>query len=132
RVQRQVHVQPLRAARRLVRHVARPRARDVPQLLSAPDPLAVQRHPSCAMTATNSEAPAGRVSPKLHAHPRNPLHAPTAPSVARKRAYQGAPPMTTAHTLTNEIIDLHPRRADMRAEVLAGLARRPKRLPSKY
>ena len=36
RVQRQVHVQPARAARRLVRHARRARPRDLPQLLLRP------------------------------------------------------------------------------------------------
>ena len=45
RVQRQVHVQPDGAARRLVRHAAQPRPRDLPQLLPARRPLAVHRHP---------------------------------------------------------------------------------------
>ena len=43
RVQRQVHVQPVRAARRLVRHAAGPRARQLPQLLPAGRAVAVQR-----------------------------------------------------------------------------------------
>ena len=45
RVQRQVHVQPDGAARRVVRHARRARPRDLPQLLPARRPLAVHRHP---------------------------------------------------------------------------------------
>ena len=45
RVQRQVHVQPDRAARRLVRDARRPHPRDLPQLLPPRRALAVQRHP---------------------------------------------------------------------------------------
>ena len=45
RVQRQVHVQPAGAARRLLRHAARPHPRELPQLLPARRALAVQRHP---------------------------------------------------------------------------------------
>ncbi len=43
RIQRQVHVQPVRAARRLVRHAAGPRPRQLPQLLPAGRAVAVQR-----------------------------------------------------------------------------------------
>ena len=43
RVQRQVHVQPVRAARRLVRDAARPRAGELPQLLPARRAVAVHR-----------------------------------------------------------------------------------------
>ena len=45
RVQRQVHVQPVRPARRLVRDAGRPRARELPQLLPARRAMAVQRRP---------------------------------------------------------------------------------------
>ena len=41
RVQRQVHVRPVRAARRLVRHAGQPHPRDLSQLLSARRALAV-------------------------------------------------------------------------------------------
>ena len=44
RVQRQVHVQPVRAARRLLRHAADHIRADLPQLLPAGSPLAVHRH----------------------------------------------------------------------------------------
>ena len=43
RIQRQVHVQPVRAARRLVRDAGRPRPRELPQLLPARRAVAVQR-----------------------------------------------------------------------------------------
>jgi len=43
RIQRQVHVQPVRAARQLVRDAGRPRARQLPQLLCARRAVAVQR-----------------------------------------------------------------------------------------
>ncbi len=43
RVQRQVHVQPVRAARRLVRDAALAHPRDLPQLLPAGSAMAVQR-----------------------------------------------------------------------------------------
>ena len=43
RIQRQVHVQPGRAARQLLRHAKRPCARQLPQLLSAAGAMAIQR-----------------------------------------------------------------------------------------
>src|SRR5690606_35350801 len=43
RVQRQVHVRAVRAARRLRRHAARPLAPDLPQLLPCRRPLGLQR-----------------------------------------------------------------------------------------
>ena len=46
RVQRQVHVQPDGAARRLVRHARGHIRADLPQLLPARRPLAVHRHPT--------------------------------------------------------------------------------------
>ena len=52
RVQRQVHVGPDGAARRLVRDAAGAPARDLPQLLPAGDALAVQRHPAGARRVT--------------------------------------------------------------------------------
>src|SRR6185436_5501655 len=42
-IQWQVHVQPIRPARRLVRHAGEPHPRHLPQLLPARRPLAVQR-----------------------------------------------------------------------------------------
>src|SRR5262249_3016728 len=43
RIQRQVHVQPDGSAWGIVRHAAQPRPVELPQLLSAADPLAVAR-----------------------------------------------------------------------------------------
>ena len=45
RVQRQVHVQSVRAARRFVRHAVEPHPPHVSQLFSAGNPLAIRRHP---------------------------------------------------------------------------------------
>ena len=49
RVQRQVHGQPAGAARRLVRHAARPHPRQLPQLLGAGHALPVHRDPAGAV-----------------------------------------------------------------------------------
>ena len=45
-VQREVHVQPVRAARRVVRHPAGPHPPDVPELLPGRRPVAVLGHPA--------------------------------------------------------------------------------------
>src|SRR4051812_29249293 len=60
RIHRQVHVQPNGLARRLVRHFARPRPPDLPQLLSAGKALAIHRH-STRPRSIMSGAP-GRVT----------------------------------------------------------------------
>ena len=46
RVQRQVHGEPVRPARRVLRHAGRARPRDVPQLLPTRRPLGLQRRPA--------------------------------------------------------------------------------------
>ena len=52
RIQRQVHVQPARAARRLLRHAADHIRGELPQLLPARGALAVHRHPPGAATCS--------------------------------------------------------------------------------
>ena len=56
RVQRQIHVQPVRAARRLLRDPARAHSRHLPQLLPRFGTLAVQRFPAGARRAMNARA----------------------------------------------------------------------------
>src|SRR5215470_1873727 len=52
RVQRQVHVQPVGATRRILCHSPKPHTRDLPQLLPAPGALAIHGHKACKMIAS--------------------------------------------------------------------------------
>ena len=66
RIQRQVHVQPVRAARRLVRHAAGPRTSQLPQLLPAGSAVAVQRLAPGPRRLTRTAGPR-RARPSLRA-----------------------------------------------------------------
>src|SRR5690348_6535874 len=90
RIQRQVHVRAVGAARRILRHACRPRARELSQLLLSRGALAVLGNPPGE----------GRMS------------------ASPQRAIR--------------LHDRQPVRDRMREDVLHGLRRRPKRLPSKY
>jgi ergothioneine biosynthesis protein EgtB len=65
RVQREVHEQPARAARGIVRHGPLPRALHLPQLLLPRRALAVQRHPPGSRPGLSLPGPIRREPPRL-------------------------------------------------------------------
>ena len=114
RIQRQVHGRPDRAARQQRRHAARPRARQLPQLLPAGRALAVQRAAAGAgpvtWTSPTNSRPAcragrARVSPKWFYD---------AAGSAAVRAASASCPSTTRRAPSSRCWSATPRRSPQR------------------
>ena len=114
RIQRQVHVEPVRAARRELRYEPDARPPDVPQLLPRRRDVAVHRHPA------RPRPVALRIAPPLS----SPM-APPCPVLRLTFPPMASPSMPDAPAETTD-------REAFRSDVLTGLGRSQKAIPCKY